>query len=470
MARLNHTEPAIFLAMIIAIVPEISLAQSKEAVEKPSPADDQRRLLETGDFVYEGSYAMRGTDDVFGQGLTHRYVDGKLRLIYLTHAGGQPNLNMPVEIELPSQFGSPVILVNDWPHYRDFWISWSNAISHSSLWWEESEQRLWSTSGFDYPQGGIPLDATAVIYTRRLPAGGGACFDHSGWFGVEGIGQRAMWGKVQRVPEWYQKEHGVGPYISLSGGYSSLMAQGLGPSLGPFFVFLPSLHDNYKPMKSYVDRYNVPAKDVKIVADMRYGTRNADWYSVGFEKRSFDRGVRVTPVENYFDAGDKRINPSSAPTGPPEKTAGWLSPPNVVSKDPDGYGRWTWGDSYRDTGNWIDNQEGTQAKHGIVLLASLNKGRCWYQSSDLTADSSAIELHIFDPADLAAAKQGKLAPHKVRPKGVRVLVELDRFLRKNQKPPTIAATFDPLSRKLFVINYFGVGEVNHLHQYSVNSN
>jgi hypothetical protein len=101
----------------------------------------------------------------------------------------------------------------------------------------------------------------------------------------------------------------------------------------------------------------------------------------------------------------------------------------------------------------------------MVLDASI--GKAWYQSSSCEADASGFELHIFDPDDLGRVKAGTLAPYKVRPSSVRVLSELDRFGVRGLAKGRHGATYDSVSGKLFLQQYYATGNQNYIHQYGV---
>jgi hypothetical protein len=157
-----------------------------------------------------------------------------------------------------------------------------------------------------------------------------------------------------------------------------------------------------------------------------------------------DRGSRLTIPVNYFDGGDPRQNPGSRPLDPPRRGAEWLSPAD------DGLGRFVWGDSYYNTGVWIDGP----ARHGFLAVASLCGGSCWYQSSTLAFDRRVFEVHIFDPQTLGASAQGKRRPSEVAPAG---MGELDlpgmgKAWGGNAPVGNIAgATYDAQTKQLYLI-------------------
>src|SRR5262249_38204731 len=150
--------------------------------------------------------------------------------------------------------------------------------------------------------------------------------------------------------------------------------------------------------RAYAANTEIPTSAFKTVMDCASGTRGDDWYlGTGATRQStFDRGVRISPVINYFDGNDPRTNPSTPPSEPP-------TPGKWLSRAPDGFGRWAWGDSYHNTGCWIDGPN----KRGFLTIASLGGGRCWYGSSTLHYGSRQFEFHVYDPAQFGEALQGK---------------------------------------------------------------
>src|SRR6185436_7981019 len=83
----------------------------------------------------------------------------------------------------------------------------------------------------------------------------------------------------------------------------------------------------------------------------------------------------------------------------------------LLSPAPDGRGRWTWGDSYYNTCNWIE----TSSKKGFVCVASLAGGKAWYQSSSLSFARRVAEIHVFDPDQMGRVIQGSLQPWNIQP-------------------------------------------------------
>jgi hypothetical protein len=208
---------------------------------------------------------------------------------------------------------------------------------------------------------------------------------------IQNIPERRVYGGCQPVPPAFQQQHNVGPYVCGWGGYASLITAAGGASLGPAIYFIPdpSSAERVRP---------------KVAADFSGSTGRGDWYRFR-SPGDYDRGARLSHPQNYFDNGDPRPNPPTRPTAPVAREAQWTSPA------PDGKGRFVWGDSYYQTGVWIDGPN----KHGFLLIASLCGGACWYQSSNLHFDRREAELHIFDPTHLGEVVAGKRRPWRLQP-------------------------------------------------------
>lgn len=452
-------------------------------ITRETAASGGRALLDVGDIIYEGYYTLTDGNAAYGAGLTHRYVGDQLRLIFLPFQGNFEGVQKyaPAEFTLPGSFGQEVTIVKN---YSLMWAegTYDATGTHQSIWWEEANSRLWSGSAADYPQAPIDDTQEACISTRGLPSGT-VCDNHGGWWGFENINQRSLFGKIQAVPTWFQSEHDVGEYVSLSGGYASRMSQFgtgqvSGACLGPMFVFFSDPHGVYTEIDAYLEPANIPVGAYKIGADFRAGTAGEDWYP-NYSARTSDRGSRATTdVVNWFDSSDSRSNPSTPPTYPTNWNPNgqwWISETGgVAPNDPYGYARWTWGDSYEGTGDWIDNDAGTQAKHGIVMVASLCKGYGYYSGSTLNYAGRCFEIHVYDPDDVAEVVAGTLAAYKLQPAHaweINLPGLTNNGAHSGGAPINNVggATYDPVSGKLFVIGYSVSGTQSRIYQFAVNT-
>lgn len=456
-------------------------------LRRSKPAADvamSRTLLAQSDFAYVGYHTVStlGDNGVYARGLTHRYVAGQQRLLAMGFIGTPTFAYFPYEFTLTGNpaTGGSVSVGTSWTG-SDFWGSSGGSMgadTHGSPWWEESASRLWLNYAWDYPQGGISQNHVNAITTRTLNSNGTAS-NVRGFWGLEGIGSRAIYGGVRKVPSWFASANSTGPYLTGFGGYSSLAGQGLGPAYGPMFVFIPDPH-GYTDAASYTSTTpNIPALDFKIGADCRGAVTGAD-YGSDYAGRLKDRGVRKTlTYDNWYDSSDSRSNPTTRPTYPTDWTAAgeWWGAAigGAAPNDSSSYGRWTWGDSHYGCLEWIDNDAGNRSKHGIVCAASLLRGYGYYANSTLNNDNRSAEIHVYHPDDVALVLAGSLAPYKLRP---RVLFDITGTLHQfgSGGTPTeyggcTGSTFDPTTNRLYVLHSVrqedNAGLVSHVHVFDV---
>lgn len=340
-----------------------------------------------------------GSDSTYGQALTHRYVGGDLRLLTLTVQG---ELH---EISLAGK--APKSKVNTTTGKWDLG-SLGVLDNFNGIAWDATKGKLWVTSAEDYTNVVRPSKISLVT----LGANGSRALD--GQWSISNVNAKRVYGGVQRIPTWAQATMGGGTYLVGWGGYTSLVMQGGGASMGPYAVAIDD-------PTQYPSGSVLPVR--KVVLDAFPG-----------------RGVRKTIPINYFDSGDPRQNPSSPPTGPPVSTAQWLSP------NPAGLGWFVWGDSYYNTGFFVD----TPTKRGFGTVASLCKGRCWYQSSTLAFDGRQFELHVWDPMTMGTSvtKAPDLMLELLLPRGNTTV------WGGNSPTGNVAgATFDATTGRLWMIGF-----------------
>ncbi len=383
-------------------------------------------LLSPSDVTFLGSYIFDSTSQDFGvtwgMGLTGRRVNGQLRFMTFRYNNGATPVAQLIEFTVPIAFGQtiPPTLTRWLDVWGPVYPTGPNAGGGDeySLFWEDLGNgddgvgRLITTHCTDYPgDGPAGVDNPFAIAVRTLNSDGSVS-DVQGEWGFIGIGQRAIYGGVQPVPQSFRDKYGVPyKYIWGFGGYTSRVAQGLVPSLGLMGV-----------MSGDVTTYPgtpLPTTAFAIVADHRSGTVAAsDWYTTPGDTSQFDRGIRNSDVVNYYDGGDPRPNPSTPPTDPPFPGAQWLSPA------PDGKGRYVWGDSYFGNAVWIDGPN----KQGFIALGQFSKGKAYYEGSSLHADGRDCELQVFDPDHFGEVIQGTRQPWNVQPVASRLLTaEMQAF-------------------------------------------
>lgn len=405
------------------------LVPSSPVPPPPPPPPPGRQLLTAGDFALLGHFDVQGNaapDLPYGSGFTHRYVGGQLRFLTSPFNGGQANV---VEFA-PAAFGQTVTtLTNTWP--EAYPAGWRGGAVWRTLWWDEQSQRLRTSVSLDYPQSGIPIDETRCLGSCVLNPDG-TVSGASSLVRLQGVGQRAIVGGTRRVPLWFRTAHGVGEYVSGFGGYTSLMAQGLGPSLGLFLACHPAA-------ETYPDEGLVPDSLLSVLADHRSGATAAqDWYANG-SPSTFDRGVRNPDVDNEFDSDTY-----------------WKSPA------PDGLGRWVWGDSYQSSLCWVDDDAGSRNKHGIITAGTFYSGRAWYETSTLHCERRTAEIHVFDPVHLAEVKAGTRQPWNVKPVSRLDITDIlkagcDALRGRDGAGPEggiAGATFDPMTNRLWLCSHW----------------
>jgi len=311
-------------------------------------------VLKPSDLTLLGYYDIQtfGPNTTYMRGLTHRYVNGQLRLLSLTHTG------ILQEFAPASAYGQRVTATTG------SWNIGSVVGDFTGIWWDEPKQRLWVTASIDYGDGGTYYPTR--ISTLTLGANGAV--SNVKTVSLQGITSKRVYGGVVPVPSWFQSQYGCGPYAVGFGGYTSLLLQTSKPSLGPELICIPDV-------AGYGNGAEIPSSAFKVLLDTAPGTR----------------GVRQTLPLNYFDGGDSRPNPSTPPILAPLLNALWLSP------NAQGLGWMVWGDSYYNNAVWID----TPTARGFLAVAALCSGKCWYQSSTLHFDGRTQEVHIWDPTSLA---------------------------------------------------------------------
>ncbi len=386
----------------------------------PDPVEASKRVLGPNDFTYKGYYVVPTggsfAETHYGQGFTHRYIDGQLRFLTLSFFGNRPGGGYQlIEFTPPAELGAAVTFTNHWP---DIWTGTGLGSGGvwSGLWYEQAQERLWTTWAIDYPDD-VQAAYTKSLAVRRLNENG-TITDAAGPWGLTGVQQRRIYGGLTAIPQWFQDFYGVATYGVGWGGYASRM--GLGVSLGPTFYAIPD-PALYAPG-------DIPAGDFRTLMDHSSGTRMTDWYASG-HPTSFDRGVRNSDVINEYDGGY------------------WLSPA------PDGLGRWTWGDSNWNTGCWIE----LPTRHGFVTVPKFSSGRAWYETSTLHCQRQTAEIQVFDPRVLGEVARGTRQVWNTYPANrweitgdCSPLGLMDGIGGNGPSGGPAGASYDPLTRQLYV--------------------
>lgn len=421
--------------------------------------EGDKPLYQSSDFTFIGTYAIPasvGGQLTYGQGLTHRYKDGQLHFLTFGFSGnGVPSGTNQAILQ---EFAAPASISGVVSGFTGTWLDIFTPLSkvtalgfwHTGLWWEDmggETGRLWVTDAVDYPQTTESEAYTRAISVRNLESSGVISNVHGKW-GLEGLQQRRYYGGMQPIPEWFQIKYKTGKYAIGWGGYASRIS--LGISQGLFFASIPD------PL-GYGDgaEVNIPPTAYKVGSDFATGAAlNTDWYASGVIT-TFDRGARGSGVINYY-------NDLTVPQNPPESYydenpvssgAGWLSPA------PDGFGRQVWGDSYYNTGCWINGVN----KHGFITVLTCAQKKTGYVTSQLWREEHGAEIHIFDPNKIGSVMNGQLSPWKCQPTYLKDIT--NEFHERSfltyasdigEAYSVKGATFDSLTNRLYML----VGQKN----------
>ena len=346
----------------------------------PPPPFTVKRVLSQQDFTYLGHWRVApglGAGELhWGQGFTHRYVDGKLRFLTLAYRNGQRPDSALNEFAPPDAFGGTTTeRTGVWPDIKfPEGFNAPGAGAFNGLWWDAERNRLWSTSGIRYP-GTVEAAWTRSIMIRSLNADG-TVGDVHGWFGVQGVNNRRVYGGVCRIPNWFADRYCGGRQYGVGfGGVASIASAGV--SCGPtLYAVNPAGSPNNADLEK------------TTLLDHSAATGYPDWYGLGIRTPSTpDRGIRNADVINEMDAGN------------------WKSPA------PDGLGRWTLQDGAWNTGCWIEGPN----QHGFLIIGSFVNGRLSYGVSEPVAERRSWEFQVYDPAQLGEVAEGRRKPWDCKP-------------------------------------------------------
>lgn len=396
---------------------------SQPCTVTPPPTPGTKTLLTPTDFRLLGFYDIQTAAMAYVEGFTARTVNGETRVIFLTHTG------QAQEVALVGAYGSVLrTTTNAW--------QLPFAMDHRSVSWDQASGRLFTLEAVDYTTSVVPVQ----IRSHVLGAAG-AVTGSVGPRGVQGVNAKRAFGGVLRIPADLQASLG-GTWLVTGGGYTSLMAQGGGASMG---LTAYAIGD---PLVGSGDLAKRTLAEFPVVAD---------WYAQG-QPTIGDRGRRVTRPVNYYDDnydGPPNGDPAGAnpPPVPPTRNA-WASPA------PDGFGRWVWGDSYWNTQQWIE----TPTKRGFVAVFSGGGGKNWYGMSTTRSERRQYELHIFDPQHFVEAAAGARPMWRVQPTHMQELLLPGAGTQNphpnppgntgNDSPPNgnvAGASYDPVTQRLLMM-------------------
>ena len=317
-----------------------------------------KKVLGESDFKYLGAFLMPGSaaggDAMFSLGLTHRYVDGKLRL--LSVAWNPQNL-YEVEALEPSTENAleRAEVVMAWgdvtlPARENTTDGGTGDGYIFGLYWDSQASRLYWSYGSAYNTEGAD-DPSVGCSTLNDTDGTSSAV---GVWKFTDRGPKATNQGVISIPQWFADQYTQGKRLAAGfGGYQSIIAVGpvhLGPALAAFDP--PSIDEN--PTLS-----SLPY--VSLIGYPYTGTCEH----------------RAERDDNYTDDYES-CNPV------------------------DGVGHWSWSDQLNQACVWIDMDQ----KHGVVFIPLLAMGRQWYETSALHAENCSHWIYVYDPDDLADVAQG----------------------------------------------------------------
>jgi hypothetical protein len=395
-----------------------------------SPQGGAKALITAADLTYLGYYDVQtgGLNTTYAKGFALRKINGETRFLSNQFVGHNPTRTRLDEFSIAGKkLGDTITETTaQWPDI-------GGISDHYAVGWDESTRQIWTTPSRDY----VNTFLAASVHRRALAADG--TLGPKVVVSIDGIPDKRMYGGCVTPSGALAAFLPAGHKICGWGGYTSLVAQGGGASMGFTAYAIPD------PMTA------TGAVKPIVLADHVSGT------SACSPDGSHDRGIRLTAPLNYYDGGDARQNPRTAPVDPPRDRGCWLSPAR------DGKNRFVWGDGYMSAVAWVDRP----ASHGLVAVATVCEGKCWYGNSNLKTGRKVRELHVFDPAVLAEARAGRRKPWNVQPSQMSVL-DLPGYNPLNQDsgaawPPAAAEglQYDAATGILYLYSPGGGKDIHH---------
>ena len=171
--------------------------------------------------TYEGHSDIRtaGADTAYMTSLTHRYVNGELRLLTLTHR--QVLHEVRVSANITTTTATWNIPSAAWPPEGGF----------QGIWFEQAKNRLWIVGTVDY----LTVNTPAKVTLLSLGAGGAVTILKSFTLNMP---SKRVYGGCAAVPVSLVTQIG-GPYVCGWGGYTSALLQGGGASIGHTMYAIP---------------------------------------------------------------------------------------------------------------------------------------------------------------------------------------------------------------------------------------
>ena len=359
-------------------------------------------------------------DPTFGKGLTHRYVNGELRMFSTSWSP-----QVVYEVKVPALTNPPQTaqVVRDWGDIagsKKYTVSGTSYIN--GLYWDEADKRLYWSYGDPYNMTG---DDPSFGYST-LNDTAGTSTPVGAWRLAEG--DKATDACVLSIPQWFAGAYAGGKRLGAGcGSYRSIANSGPA-SMGPVLTaFSP-------PTSAQADRSLLSS--VPLVGYPFTGTASTPYSTP-------DRAHRDT---NY--SGDD----------------GWFTwPPK------DGVGYFTAGDLLLQAGVWIDLPD----KSGLFYFPSLCTGHCRYGlpvAATGMGDGASHAWYEYDPADLAMVVQGQKQQWEIQPAAnwpVQYPGMTYPLPAWRDMPPNMVTgvTYDSTTRRLYVaVQFAGSGGTYGVHK------
>ena len=392
----------------------------------PAKAAD-KALIQQSDFTYLGSFLMPASgvsgDPTFGKGLTHRYVNGELRMFSTSWSP-----QVVYEVKVPALTDPPQAaqVVRDWGNVtgnKQYTASGTSAIN--GLYWDETDKRLYWNYGDPYNMtGNDPSFGYSTLNDTT-----GTSTPVGAWRMPEG--DKATDACVLSIPQWFASAYTGGKRLGAGcGSYRSIATSGPA-SMGPFLTaFSP-------PASTQADR--------SLLASLTLvGYPFVD--TAGTPYSTPDRAHRDT---NYSGDGD------------------WVAwPPN------NGIGYFTAGDAMLQAGVWIDLPD----KSGLFYFPTLCTGHCRYglpEAATIMGDGASHWWYGYNPSDLALVAQGGKQQWEIQAT-VKWQVQYPGLSYPlggwRDLPPNMVTgvTYDSTTRRLYVaVEFAGPGGAYGVHRVCV---
>lgn len=377
-----------------------------------------RTTLTASDLQYVGAFAMPWTGvnggTQYGNGLALRRVGGEVRLFSTAFRSGTPN-NYPLyETVVPSlRTSKPWNFATVLTNYGDVFTDTTGVLN--GLYWDETDQRLYYSSGNMYLASGDPYAPSLGFLTFS----GTTATPHGLWGFSNRSVKQVNYG-VTAVPSDFATQYLGGKRLAAGfGGNQSVAGFGpisLGPSLTAFSPPVEGTAGTYlpnTPLVGYGGSHGSWTSGSRPAVDRAWRDDDVvqDVYGNLYDPdNSASQGVssywHMTGDELFYWQGYS-INGSSRASYPDNITF-----PDTAIKTK----HWVPGNAFWNTdylaqsGTWIQ----TTNKEGLLLLGTFSTGHAWYWNSTPIAEGFKHKWLIYSRDQLASVAQGKVIESQIQ--------------------------------------------------------